>query len=377
MRLRPKCTAYKFILQIAALLALCAVLCLTASHNELQPQQLAHTLLAYRFPFSKELSLNTVLSNLTDNLLGFRPGQPQSILANQFPFFRPAPISEPAPVDASPSSPPIVAQPENTLPIVETCQTVAALKNTEGANKQIFVDNATSYDINIAQLLSEPLQLKTSADVPRVLIVHTHTTESYTPEGQDYYAPSDSTRTQDKTQNVVRVGEEIARTLTEKGINVLHDTTINDYPSYNGSYTKTLGIIEWYLERYPSIQIVLDIHRDGMTRSDGTKLKVTADIHGEKAAQVMLVIGTNEGGLTHENWRENLKLGLRVQDKLTSLYPKLARPLNLRKERFNQHATPGSMIVEVGTDGNTLAEAITAGKYFATAFAEVLHEIKQ
>lgn len=374
MQLRPDKRILSRLL-CACLIALAAVAAiLGALRSPLQADaQTATQILMHRFPYTDASPLQTKLAALADTLFGFNPTAPASILQNQFAFCAIKPQAQP---EAQPTTPaPTQAEkatPENTLPIAETSQTVAALKNTEGKNKQIYVDNDTSYSVDIATLLAEPLSLSVSADAPSVLIVHTHTTESYTPEGQTHYALSDSTRTQDKALNVVRVGDEIARTLTGLGIHVLHDTTINDYPSYNGSYTKTLGIIEWYLARYPTIQAVIDVHRDGMTRSDGTKLKLTADIGGEKAAQVMLVIGTNEGGLFHDGWRENLKLGLRVQDKLTAMYPSLARPLNLRKERFNQHATPGSMIVEVGTDGNTLTEAVTAGRYFATALAEAL-----
>lgn len=333
----------------------------------------ADKLLRYCFPFAEAAPFKTALNATAELLLGFSPANPTAALHRQFAYcsLSPQPQVQPTP-DTQPA--PNATSPANTLPILETSQTVAALRSTE--QKNIYIDNDTSYEIDIASLLSTPPSLQPVNGTPQVLIVHTHTTESYTPEGHSFYTAADSTRTQDKTQNVVRVGEEIARTLTDAGINVLHDTTINDYPSYNGSYTKTLGIIEWYLAHYPSIQVVLDIHRDAMIKTDGTKLKTTADIGGEKTAQVMLVIGTNEGGLSHDNWKSNLKLGLHLQERLTSLYPKFARPLNLRKERFNQHATPGSMIVEVGTDGNTLAEAVRAGKHFAVALAEVLHAQK-
>ncbi len=352
---------------------LLAVLCFMLLCRHLPPSfstpQLAKALVDYRFPYRDSAPFYSALRYAEDTLLGFHFQNPASILTNQLPALAHAKLeinTPPVPqVDTN------ITANENSLPIVETSQTIGALKNTEGTNKNIYITNNTSYDINIEQLLHTSAHPALSG-TPTVLIVHTHTTESYTPEGQANYTPSDTTRTQDKTQNVVRVGEEIKKVLSDRGIRVLHDTTINDYPSYNGSYTKTLGVIEWYLSKYPEIQVVLDVHRDGMTKDDGTKLKVTANIAGQKAAQVMLVIGTDEGGLPHENWRQNLQLGLQIQDQLTKQYPGFARPLNLRKERFNQHATPGSMIVEVGSDGNTLSEAVTAGRYFATALADVL-----
>lgn len=354
-------------------LALFLVACIVAKLPMQVNAETAGTLLRHCFPYAKASPFKAALTETAELLLGFNPSDPSEALLRQFTYctLAPQPQKQAEP-DASPS--PSATPPTDTLPILETSQTVAALRSTE--QKSIYVDNDTSYEIDIAALLKEQLSIAPVTGAPQVLIVHTHTTESYTPEGQSYYTDADSTRTQDKAKNVVRVGEEIARTLTNAGINVLHDTTINDYPSYNGSYTKTLGIIEWYLAHYPTIQVILDVHRDAMIKTDGTKLKTTAEINGEKAAQVMLVIGTNEGGLVHDNWKSNLHLGLHLQEKLTTLYPKFARPLNLRKERFNQHATPGSMIVEVGTDGNTLTEAVLAGKHFAFALAEVLHAQK-
>ena len=221
-------------------------------------------------------------------------------------------------------------------------------------------------------MLDEKLKISPQKGKPYVLIVHTHTTEAYTPQGQTTYNKGDSTRTTDPSLSVVRVGVEIKNALKAAGIGVIHDTTINDYPSYNGSYKKTLGLIEEHLKKNPSIQIVLDVHRDGIIRDDGAKIKLCVDINSKKTAQVMLVMGTDEGGLKHEQWRENLKLGLRIQDKMTTMYEGLAKPVSVVRERYNQHATLGSMIIEVGSDGNTLEEAILAGGYFGKAMAEAI-----
>lgn len=319
-----------------------------------------------------------IAKNFLNALIGFDISSPKTILYSQLSALKiadahaaDAQITKNASQPAAPAEP---AEDEGErFPIVETSSIVGGISNT-GSNKSIYINNETSFDIDIDSLLREPLSI-TKQDGPLVLIVHTHTTESYTPSGQHSYSPNESTRTQDKNFNVVHVGDEIANRLTEAGINVIHDSAINDYPSYNGSYKKTLGVIESYLNQYPSIQVVLDVHRDGMTGSDGTKYKVTADIGGEKSSQVMILCGSSEGGLSHPNWRENLKLGLRIQDVLTSEYNGLARPLHLVKERYNQHASLGSMIIEVGTDGNTLEEALVGAKYTGIAIAKVLKEL--
>ncbi len=335
--------------------------------------------------YKKALSLN-----IFSTIFGFDPSKPYTVLGGQLAMVAEAQTkifedtvqtaakvsAKAQPEPASPASTPSEQPDTATHPIVEVCQIMGGTQNTDGANKELYINNHTGFDVNIAQVLKSPLSVKPEKGKPLVLIVHTHTTESYTPPGQDYYTSGDSTRTQDKSKSVVKVGDELAAQLKNAGINVIHDTTINDYPSYSGSYKKTLGIIEGYLKKYPSIQMVIDVHRDGMSKDDGTKLKVCTDINGEKAAQVMLVMGTSEGGLKHDNWMENLKLGMRIQDRITRDYPHLARPLDLVKERYNQHATPGSMILEVGTDGNTLAEACAAAKYAGRAIGAVLKEIK-
>ena len=209
------------------------------------------------------------------------------------------------------------------------------------------------------------------ADEPQVLIIHTHGTESYTmPPGQEYDV-SDTFRTLDTNCNMIRVGDEMARTLTECGISVVHDRSLYDYPSYSGAYNRSLASIERYLEKYPSISFVLDVHRDAVQDANGNQFKLLC---GEDAgaAQLEFVIGSNGGGLSHDLWRENLKLACAVQETLYKDYPTLMRPVTVRNSRYNQHMTTGSLLVEVGTAGNSLEEAINAARLFAAGFAKTL-----
>ena len=186
------------------------------------------------------------------------------------------------------------------------------------------------------------------------------------------YPESDSLRTLDERYSVIRVGDEIADILTEAGISVLHDTQPNDYPNYNGAYERMRQTIESYLTEYPSIQMVLDVHRDAAEDADGNPVALTAEVNGEACAELMLVVGTDEGGLTHPAWQENLANALKVQALLNRSAPGLCRNLDLRTERFNQHETPGSLLVEVGASGNTLAEALRAARIFGQALAVFL-----
>jgi stage II sporulation protein P len=236
----------------------------------------------------------------------------------------------------------------------------------------LFIKNYTSYDVDIAALLDEPLNIALSGDSPAVLILHTHSSEAYMPDGEDQYTASDTFRTQEKQHSVIRVGDELASEFVKRGIAVIHDRNVYDYPSYQASYTHSYEAIEWYLETYPSIRIVIDLHRDHIEDDDGSVYRTIAQIGDTTCSQVMFVMGTDDAGLSHPNWRENLKLALHMQNEMNTLYPSLAKPIKLSDLRYNQQATTGSMLIEVGSTGNTLQEALTAVRYFAEAASNVI-----
>ena len=204
-----------------------------------------------------------------------------------------------------------------------------------------------------------------------MLIIHTHGSESYTmPPGQEYDV-SDTFRTLDTNCNMIRIGDEMAQVLTDAGISVVHDRSLYDYPSYSGAYNRSLASIESYLQKYPSISFVLDVHRDAVQDANGQQFKLLCG-EDKNAAQLEFVIGSNGGGLSHDLWRENLKLACAVQETLYKDYPTLMRPVTVRNSRYNQHMTTGSLLVEVGTAGNSLEEAINAARLFAAGFAKTL-----
>lgn len=253
----------------------------------------------------------------------------------------------------------------------EPDEPAAAYTQSDVQNVQIA--GASGYEPDVSALLLEhPLRLDLSREGPKVLIIHTHASEAYTPSPGWEYEPSDTLRTEDTSRSVVRVGDAIAEELGSRGIGVVHDREIRDYPSYNGSYTRTLAAIEEYLAEYPSICCVLDVHRDAADDGAGGAAAFSCTVDGEKTAQLMLVVGTDAGGLPHPDWQENLALAVRVQALLARADPALCRPIDLRTERFNQHATAGSLLVEVGASGNTMPEALAAAGCFADALADAL-----
>lgn len=221
----------------------------------------------------------------------------------------------------------------------------------------IKTSNYTQYGPDLGALLTAPLSWDLTQGGPAVLIVHTHATESYT--GTAGY------RTEDPESNMLRVGQEIARVLEENGIGVIHDTTLHDKPSYNGSYNYARQTIASYLEQYPSIQMVLDVHRDALELTDSVQLSTHAQVDGQASSQLMLVMGTDAGGLYHPQWQENLSVAVKLQVLLEREYPGICRPMHLRTERFNQDLSGAGMIVEVGAAGDTLEEALVAARAFA------------
>lgn len=292
------------------------------------------------------------------------PSLPQE--STQLPNAQPAPdhddmTEEPAPAAAEPGE--VV---ERTL-IPTTTQGYVT-----GAG--LYLYNRTNLDVDLAAAAQAELgfTLAPATAGPQILIIHSHATEAYTPQGEDVYEPSDeNTRTTDEGYNMIRVGDEMARVFTEMGLSVVHDRGLYDYPKYSGSYSRSGPAVEQYLEQYPTIKLVLDVHRDALVGSDGTVYKAVTAIDGTKTAQVMLVVGTDDGGTEHPNWQENLALAAKLQKGLDTLYPTLARPMALRQSAYNQNLLPGSLLVEVGSHGNSLQEALAGARAFARAAGAV------
>ena len=238
-------------------------------------------------------------------------------------------------------------------------------------SSSVLVRNETNYEIDAALAAKDPPPLRLPAEGAQILIIHTHSSEAYTPAGLDRYEPSDSARTEDASYNVIRVGDELTRLFEQAGLRVIHDRGVYDYPSYTGSYARSGAAVEQYLRDNQSIRVVLDLHRDALG-ADGVIYKTVAEEQGTCASQAMLLVGTDESGLEHPRWRENLSLALYLQRALLAAHPTLMRPVALVPQRYNQQLCPGMLILEVGSSGNTLQEALAAIRLFAEAAAPAL-----
>lgn len=228
----------------------------------------------------------------------------------------------------------------------------------------VKIKNGTSFELN-----NEIMNPNIKIENKNILLFHTHTCESYTSSEKFTYTPTGNYRTTDLNFTVARVGDELEKHLKQYGHNVIHNKTYHDYPSYNGSYTNSLATVEEILKQNPT-DIIFDIHRDAIgSRPDYAPcVKIGEDV----AAQIMFVIGTNEGGLWHPNWQQNLKFAIKVQQKAEEMYPGLFKPIMLTKYRYNQHTGKYASIIEVGATGNTLEQCNNSMKYLAKVLDEVL-----
>lgn len=256
-----------------------------------------------------------------------------------------------------------------TLASTETAKTEIVTQNpiTESYNVEygkVKVKNQTTYNLT-QEILKPDIKIENK----NILIFHTHSCESYEPSEKYQYTQTGNYRTTDLNYTVTRVGTELENYLKQYNLNVVHNSSYHDYPSYTGSYTRSLQTVENMLQTTPS-DIIIDLHRDAIgARPDYAP---TVKIGEDYCAQIMFVIGTNEGGLFHPNWNENLKFAVKVQEKAEEMYPGLFKSIMLTKSRYNQHTGKYANIIEVGATGNTLEQCLTSMKYLSAVMNEIL-----
>ena len=255
---------------------------------------------------------------------------------------------------------------EDKLPTqVITNNPIAESFNVQYGN--VKIKNQTDY-----QLTDEMMNPDITIENKNIVLFHTHSCESYTSSELYQYMPTGNFRTTDLNFTVTRVGTELETYLKQFNYNVIHNTSYHDYPSYNGSYTSSLKTVEGILKENPS-DIIIDLHRDAIgSRSDYAPIVKIGE--NDIAAQLMFVIGTNNGGLWHPNWNQNLKFAIKVQAKAEEMYPGLFKPMMLTTSRYNQHTGKFASIIEVGATGNTLEQCLTSMKYLAKVMDKVLNE---
>ena len=234
-------------------------------------------------------------------------------------------------------------------------------------------NNTRQTAADIAAEIQEPLPFGVEKDSPdpQILIMHTHATESFEPYDSEIYDTRHTWRSTDNSENIVAAGEVMAQAIRAHGIEVLHDDTQHDYPSYNGSYERSAETVKGYLAKYPSIKVVLDVHRDAVQR-DSTLVKPITQINGKKAAQMMIIAGCDDGTMEMPNWGKNLRFAAGIQDAIESRWKGLTRPIFFCYRKYNQDLTTGSLLLELGSHGNTLEQVLTTAQLAGDAIGNYL-----
>lgn len=259
---------------------------------------------------------------------------------------------------------------ENTFKIIESHFGDSGIKF-----ENFYVNNKSGIEFNIAEELSKKPDINIKKDgSPQVLIYHTHTCEAFMDKDQGFYFESFYPRTEDPRYSVVRVGDAICESLKKAGIGTIHDTTCHDSPSFSGSYKRSAETIDRNLAEHPSIQVTIDIHRDTIGNNERGKIKPTFKVGNKKAAQIMIMSGCDlDGNMNFPDWEYNLRLALRLQKSAETLYPGMTRSLLFGPFKYNMNKTHASLLIEVGTEVNTLNEAVYSGSLIGNALADVFN----
>ncbi len=260
--------------------------------------------------------------------------------------------------------------------------TVKVVEQTYGKGKfnyqNISLNNRNqNHTVDIAEELKKQPDVKIKKNgKPQVLIMHTHTSEAYADKFTGNYDATFDPRNQTETQNVLELGNIIEEALKKAGIGVIHDKSYHDYPEYTGAYSRAKKTIEKNLKENPSIQVVLDVHRDSISQTNGNRIKPTVTINNKKAAQIMILTGCDdEGKLGFTDWELNMRFAVRLQKSMADTYPGLARPISFAPRQYNMNLTHGSLLLEFGTDVNTLEEATYSAKLFAACLVKTLGKL--
>lgn len=280
----------------------------------------------------------------------------------------PAPTeTEPAPTD--PTDPP-PTDPEPTDPVIPVQKPSFSASDVAYAQ----MSYSCSYRPEVETLLTQALNWDLTGDEPTILIVHTHGTEAYMPTDDTQYEEfGGEFRTLDERYNLISIGDELTRLLEAGGLTVIHDRTPHDKNDYLDAYDNSREAVQEWVRQYPSIKMVLDLHRDAAENADGSQWATSAEINGEDSSQLMFVVGTDAQGLTHPNWKTNLSIAEKLNVLMERNVSGITRPINLRGQRFNHDLAVGAMIVEVGSAGNTHQESINAISVLAEAILELAH----
>ena len=236
-----------------------------------------------------------------------------------------------------------------------------------------YLNNETSYKPNVSELLKTDVSVSFVKE-PLVLVLHTHTSEGYLSNNAAYIQGDlgEMTYAQEEDRNMLTIGKAFISGLNKKGITAIHCTVMHDASGLAGSYERAAESIRFFREHYPSIQYVVDLHRDAILTANGEYIRAVTEIDGESVAQILPVVGSNAGGWEHEDWEGNLSLALQLRQILNQNDHALCRPVMLKSATYNQEMAPYAILLEIGTGANSIDEAIAAATLAGEAFAKVI-----
>lgn len=240
-----------------------------------------------------------------------------------------------------------------------------------------YILNETDYIPDFEALAQRKLDLIGGESVgadPLVLVLHTHTRESYFDENSSLTEGtiSDKTYSTDREKNMLAVGKVLCEVLSQNGISALHCTVDHMQGGMlQGSYARAEDSIAAYKKQYPSIRLVIDLHRDAVLTSDGEYVKSSSP-GDEATAQIMPVVGSNRNGTQYSQWEDNLALALRLRAILNQTVLGICRPVYLRSSSYNQELVPYALLIEVGTGGNSLEEAKRTARILGDALSVLI-----
>lgn len=321
-------------------------------------------------PFAATAAWKTVLTQ--------QPTVPAQAETPSVPQPTAAPTPQPTPGPAQPTaepSPAVTAPPDlqDAGPILERQFGQGSGDGYLELGAGSIKNDTDRPDSELAAALQQPMPftIDPDSDEPQILILHTHATETYQPWDTLLYDPTFTARTTDTSRNMCAVGQAMADVLNEAGIVTLHDTTLHDSPSYTESYARSAQTARKYLEEYPSLRVVLDVHRDAI-ESDGARVKPVAQVDGEATAQVMIIAGCDNGTTVQlPDWQQNLRFAAAWEEQMEQSWPGLTRPVLCGYRFYNQDVCPGALLIEIGGHANTLSEALRAGRLAARALADL------
>ena len=266
--------------------------------------------------------------------------------------------------------------------VPEGCTPIIPMDLSLSSYGAYYINNATGYSPDTKMLLDKALDSRqevvrlSAQKSPVVLIIHTHATEAYSDDGAKYVEDINGfARTSDTQKSVVAVGETVSNVLNKKGIPTVHCKILHDNVQYKDSYARAEETVRKYLEEFPSIKLVIDIHRDSIVKSSGEIVRPVTEMNGKPLAQMMCVVGSDWKGEECPNWENNLSLALKLRESLENKCQNVCRPVFLKGNTYNQELAKYSLLVEIGSSGNSLEEAQRSAELLGISLSELILKI--